>query len=375
MPAAIVTSAFAEAEVEAAPVSPVRPSSPIRAAAIDADPQGRERPAIGEGDVDQPGVEIVAPGRDRGRVAGAVEILAPVEVGGVRDAVRQRRRQEQPAEVVPHRAGRRDRREIDGPLQPALGGRRAADRDEDERCRDDQDRDCEDRGQRLRPFGPQAGEQITAAAPGGQRDQRPREPLGPATAGATRLEACERPPGADRPQWRDPDLERRGRRPQLRSQQGDQRPVAAAVGLEQDRASRVRPRCEQRPEVAAIADGHHQVGREVLERLAERGGATVRIGGIGRRREAEPPAGGATQRLRGPACVLQLARRRTREDRPAWWPRLAAEIDEQRPDVGLGRCRRHPDRRRGGGEAPALAGGGAEKQPRRPAHHPDSGRA
>ena len=96
-------------------------------------PHRRERGEVGKGEAEPARVDAVRPaGIDRGR-ARLRQVGGLVEVDGIRQAVRERRRREQPRQVVAHRAGGRDRREVGRPLHPPLAGHRPGDRDQHQR--------------------------------------------------------------------------------------------------------------------------------------------------------------------------------------------------------------------------------------------------
>ena len=122
---------------------------------------GKEMPKPG-------GIDSVGPaGGDRG-VPRPRQVGGLADVAAVRRPVRQRWRREQARQVVAQRARGGDRRQVGGPLGPALARHGAGDRDQGQRADEEDDRSSQHQQQRLPVFPPPSHE----PDPGGQTRAR-----------------------------------------------------------------------------------------------------------------------------------------------------------------------------------------------------------
>ena len=184
---------------------PARPRPPRR-------PRPRRGPAAAARRAPRPGPAAAGtprrPGKQTRRRRGSASLLRPAcrrrgprpgqvdgagHVDRVRQPVGKQRRRGHPRQVVAHRARRRERRQVGGPLQPALAGQRAGDRDD--RQRRDQQHHAARRAPPAAPGRRTPGRRpgpgpSAAAAPRRRRPAAPR----PAPAGPPPSPAAASPP-------------------------------------------------------------------------------------------------------------------------------------------------------------------------------------
>ena len=139
--------AAASASAEASTRVPPAPSTRAPTTALAC--SGAKETRSGNVEPQAVGVDAVGSASRERRCPGPCQVDELVDVGRVRDATGKGRRREQARQVVAHRPRRRDRRQVGGPLDPALAGDRAGDRDQRQGGRDQREGAAQGQQQRL----------------------------------------------------------------------------------------------------------------------------------------------------------------------------------------------------------------------------------
>ena len=259
---------------------------------FDRDPHRRQRFPVGKGNPNPPGRDAVAAGRLAGRGLGAGEVLGAAHVRGVRRPVRKQRRRQQPRQIVAHRAGAGERRQVGGPLGRSGTRNRAGEECEQQRDEHGQERGSEGQRQRLATL-PRAG-----------ADQPSRDAAEAARRLAAWVDPGEDAPGSDPARRAGGDPGAKPALPQLADRECRERAVPGQLSAYETCDSRDLAEIEGACPDARRHEGENQLG----PRSGDPAGERIEAGGIRRQRDpADAPACRRRLQPLGAKRLLQLS--------------------------------------------------------------------